>query len=43
MNEGDKYYDLDYFQSNGIIHEITTGCAPQSNDVAERTNRTLKK
>lgn len=43
MNKGGKYYDPSYFQSNSIIHETTTGYAPQSNDVAERKNRTLKK
>ncbi|GJS92954.1 zinc finger, CCHC-type containing protein [Tanacetum coccineum] len=39
---GGEYYDPVFFQSVGIIHEITTPYTPQQNDVTERKNRALK-
>ena len=41
LDRGGEYYDLSYFQSTGIIHEVTTPYTPQQNGVAERKNRTL--
>lgn len=41
MDKEEEYYDLSHFQSNGIIHETTTGYTPQSNDVVEK-NRTAQ-
>jgi len=35
-----EYYDPRFFQSIGIIHEVTTPYAPQQNGVAKRKNRT---
>ena len=32
----------EYCEKNGIIHEFTAPCYPQSNEIAERKNRTLK-
>ncbi|GJS71708.1 zinc finger, CCHC-type containing protein, partial [Tanacetum coccineum] len=41
-NRGGEYYDPVFFQSVGIIHEITAPYTPQQNGVAERKNRALK-
>ncbi|XP_056688059.1 uncharacterized protein [Spinacia oleracea] len=41
-DRGGEYYDPSYFQSIGIIHEITAPYSPQSNGVSERKNRVLK-
>nr|GEV92177.1 zinc finger, CCHC-type [Tanacetum cinerariifolium] len=41
-DRGGEYYDPVFFQSVGIIHEITTPYTPQQNDVAERKNKALK-
>ncbi|KAJ9566098.1 hypothetical protein OSB04_002064 [Centaurea solstitialis] len=41
-DRGGKYYDPVYFQSTGIIHQITAPYTPQQNGVSERKNRTLK-
>ena len=40
-DRGGEYYDPKFFQSTGIIHEVTTLYTPQQNGVAERKNRTL--
>ena len=40
-DRGGEYYDPSYFQSTGIIHEVTAPYTPQQNGVAERKNRTL--
>jgi len=36
-----EYYDPNYFQSTGIIHEVIAPYTPQQNSVAERKTRTL--
>ena len=41
LDRGGEYYNLSYFQSTGIIHEVTAPYTPQQNGVAERKNRTL--
>ena len=41
-DKGREYYDPNYFNSMGIIHETTAGYAPKSNGVAERKNRILQ-
>ena len=41
-DRGGEYFDPDYFQSVGIIHETTTPYTPQQNGVSERKNRVLK-
>ena len=40
-DRGGEYYFPDYFETMGIIHEITAPYTPQQNGVAERKNRTL--
>ncbi|GLU19483.1 hypothetical protein SLE2022_357320 [Rubroshorea leprosula] len=40
-DRGGEYYDPSYFESTGIIHEITAPYTPQQNGVAERKNRVL--
>ena len=35
-SKGGEYYDPNYFNSMGIIHETPAGYAPQSNGMAER-------
>lgn len=39
---GGEYYDPTYFQSIGVIHELTAPYSPQQNGIAERKNRILK-
>ncbi|CAA7030319.1 unnamed protein product [Microthlaspi erraticum] len=41
-DRGGEYYDPAYFQSVGIIHEVTAPYTPQQNGVSERKNRVLK-
>ncbi|KAD2393511.1 hypothetical protein E3N88_40488 [Mikania micrantha] len=41
-DRGGEYYDPSYFQSVGIIHQITAPYTPQQNGVSERKNRVLK-
>ena len=41
-DRGGEYFDPDYFQSVGIIHETTAPYTPQQNGVSERKNRVLK-
>ena len=41
-DRGGEYYDPEYFQSTGIIHQTTAPYTPQQNGVAERKNRILK-
>ena len=42
-DRGGKYIPLnDYFEKEGIIHEVTSPYSPESNGVAKRKNRTLK-
>ncbi|GJS09127.1 zinc finger, CCHC-type containing protein [Tanacetum coccineum] len=38
---GGEYYDPRYFQSTGIVHQVTAPYTPQQNGIAERKNRTL--
>ncbi|GKU99886.1 hypothetical protein SLEP1_g12666 [Rubroshorea leprosula] len=40
-DRGGEYYDPSYFESTGIIHEITAPYTPQQNGVAKRKNRVL--
>ena len=40
-DRGGEYYNLSYFQSTDIIHEVTAPYTPQQNGVTERKNRTL--
>lgn len=39
---GGEYYNPNYFNSIGVIHEMTAPYSPQSNGVAERKIRVLK-
>ncbi|GJU96091.1 RNA-directed DNA polymerase, eukaryota, reverse transcriptase zinc-binding domain protein [Tanacetum coccineum] len=39
---GGEYYDPNYFQSVGIIHQTMAPYIPQQNGVSERKNRALK-
>ncbi|GKA44980.1 zinc finger, CCHC-type containing protein [Tanacetum coccineum] len=39
---GGEYMDTLYFQSVGIIHEMTAPYTPQQNGISERKNRVLK-
>ncbi|GJX27219.1 zinc finger, CCHC-type containing protein [Tanacetum coccineum] len=39
---GGEYMDTLYFQSVGIIHEMTASYTPQQNGISERKNRVLK-
>ena len=36
LDRGRKYYDLKFFQSTDIIHEVTAPYTPQQNGVAKR-------
>ncbi|GJR99358.1 zinc finger, CCHC-type containing protein [Tanacetum coccineum] len=40
-DRGGEYYDPRYFQSTGIVHQVTAPYTPQQNGIAERKNRTL--
>ncbi|GKA43533.1 zinc finger, CCHC-type containing protein [Tanacetum coccineum] len=40
-DRGGEYYDPRYFQSTGIIHQVTAPYTPQQNGIAKRKNRTL--
>ncbi|GJY11896.1 zinc finger, CCHC-type containing protein [Tanacetum coccineum] len=40
-DRGGEYYDPRYFQSTGIVHQVTALYTPQHNGIAERKNRTL--
>ncbi|GJX81440.1 zinc finger, CCHC-type containing protein [Tanacetum coccineum] len=40
-DRGGEYYDPRYFQSMGIVHQVTAPYTPQHNGIAERKNRTL--
>ncbi|GJR93128.1 zinc finger, CCHC-type containing protein [Tanacetum coccineum] len=40
-DKGGEYYDPRYFQSTGIVHQVTASYTPQQNGIAERKNRTL--
>ena len=40
-DRGGEYYDPNYFETTGIIHQVTAPYTPQQNGVAERKNRTL--
>ena len=43
FDRGGEYIPLiDYYEKEGIIHEVTPPYSPKSNGVAERKNRTLK-
>ena len=42
-DRGGEYILLnDYYEKEGIIHEVTLPYSPESNGVVERKNRTLK-
>ncbi|GJX57724.1 zinc finger, CCHC-type containing protein [Tanacetum coccineum] len=41
-DKGGKYMDTLYFQSVGIIHEMTAPYTPQQNVISKRKNRVLK-
>ncbi|GKD01344.1 zinc finger, CCHC-type containing protein, partial [Tanacetum coccineum] len=41
-DRGGEYINTLYFQSVGIIQEMTTSYTPQQNDISERKNRVLK-
>ncbi|GKC08088.1 zinc finger, CCHC-type containing protein [Tanacetum coccineum] len=41
-DRGGEYMDTLYFQSVGIIHEMTAPYTPQQNGISERKNRVLK-
>ena len=41
-DRGGEYYDPSYFESVGIIHQITAPYTPQQNGISERKNRVLK-
>ncbi|CAM8990125.1 unnamed protein product [Rhodiola kirilowii] len=41
-DRGGEYFNPNYFQSVGIIHETTAPYTPQQNGVSERKNRVLK-
>nr|GEU38748.1 zinc finger, CCHC-type [Tanacetum cinerariifolium] len=40
-DRGGEYYDPRYFQSSGIVNQVTAPYTPQQNGIAERKNRTL--
>ncbi|GKC22808.1 zinc finger, CCHC-type containing protein [Tanacetum coccineum] len=40
-DRGGEYYDPRYFQSTGIVHQVTAPYTPQQNGIAKRKNRTL--
>ncbi|GJV82537.1 retrovirus-related pol polyprotein from transposon TNT 1-94 [Tanacetum coccineum] len=40
-HRGGEYYDPTYFQSTGIVHQVTAPYTPQQNGIAERKNHTL--
>ncbi|GJV48735.1 zinc finger, CCHC-type containing protein [Tanacetum coccineum] len=40
-DRGGEYYDPRYFQSTGIVHQVTAPYTPHQNGIAERKNRTL--
>ena len=41
FDRGEKYYNISFFESTWIKHEITTPYTPQQNSVVERKNRVL--
>ena len=40
-DRGGEYYNPSFFQSTGIVHEVTAPYTPQQNGVAKRKNRVL--
>ena len=40
-DRGGEFYHPNYFESTGIVHQITAPYTPQQNGIAERKNRTL--
>jgi hypothetical protein len=40
-DRGGEFYHPSYFESTGIVHQVTAPYTPQQNGIAERKNRTL--